>query len=79
MVSTVSTTIYTLLTTSALAGSFALVGILVLITLIIQKELLAASGNRRWLKLGKLLNIGILPLLFVFILIVLSKVIESLN
>jgi hypothetical protein len=79
MVSTVTTTIYTLLTTSALAGSFALVGILVLITLIIQKELIAASGNRRRLKLGKLLNIGILPLLFAFILIVLFKVIESLN
>jgi len=79
MVSTVTTSIITLQTTSAFTGSFALVGILVLITLLVQKELIATSGNRRWLKLGKLLNIGILPLLIAFILIVLFKLIESLS
>ncbi|MFN2237391.1 MAG: hypothetical protein ACK2U1_24430 [Anaerolineales bacterium] len=79
MISTVTTSTVTILTTSAIAGSLALVGVLVLITLLVQKELTTSSGNSRWLQLGKILNIGILPFMIAFVLIVVFKVIEALN
>jgi len=79
MISTVTTSTVTILTTSAIAGSLALVGVLVLIALLVQKELTTSSGNSRWLQLGKILNIGILPFMIAFVLIVVFKVIEALN
>ena len=79
MISTVTTSTVTILTTSAIAGSLALIGVLVLIALLVQKELTTSSGNSRWLQLGKILNIGILPFMIAFVLIVVFKVIEALN
>ena len=78
MISTVTSSV-TILTTSAIAGSLALVGVLVLIALLVQKELTTASADSRFHQLGKTLNIGILPFLIAFILIVVFKVIEALN
>ena len=79
MISTVTTSTITILTTSAIAGSLALVGVLVLIALLVQKEVISASTDSRFHKLSRIVNIGILPFLIAFVLIVVFKVIEALN
>ncbi len=79
MISTVTSSTVTILTTSAIAGTLGLVGILVLITLLVQKELTTASTNSRLNQLGRVVNIGILPFLIAFVLIVYFKVIEALK
>ena len=76
MISTVTTTTVSTVTTVALAGSFALVSVLVLIALLVQKELTVSATNSRTWKLSKALTIGIVPLLIAFVLIVIAKVAE---
>jgi len=56
-----------------------LVGVLILIALLIQKELASAASDARWKQLGQLLDIGILPLLIAFVLLVAFKTLEILN
>jgi t-SNARE complex subunit (syntaxin) len=56
-----------------------MVGVLVLIALLVQKELTAPSGDSRIHQLNRILNIGILPLMIAFIMIVVFKVLEALN
>jgi hypothetical protein len=75
MISTITSSIVAALTTSAIAGSLALVGVLVLIALLIQKELASAASDARWKQLGQLLDIGILPLSIAFLLLVVFKII----
>ena len=79
MISTVMTSTVTILTTAAIAGSLALIGILVLISLLIQKELATAAASSRLVKLSRALNIGIVPLLIAFILIVVYRVADVLK
>lgn len=79
MISTVTTSTVTTVTTVALAGALALIGILVLLALLIQKELTTAGDTPRLKMFGQALNIGIVPLLIAFILIVISRVAEVLN
>jgi hypothetical protein len=79
MISTVTTATVTTVTTVTLAGSVALIGIIVLFSLLIQKEVTAASGSPGLAKLGKALNIAIIPLLIAFILVVITKVSQVLN
>lgn len=62
-----------------MAGSLSLIVILVLIALLIQKELTTAAEGGRLKRLGQMLNMAILPLLIVFILTVIIKVIEVLR
>ena len=76
MISTVTTST---VSTVTLAGSFALIGILVLFSLLVQKELAAASDNPKLKKLGRAVNIAIIPLLIVFLLVVVNKVITTLQ
>ncbi len=76
MISTVTTATVSTLT---LAGSFAMLGIVMLLGLLVQKEISANSDNKRAKRLAKVLNIAIVPLLIVFALIVASKVIQVLN
>ena len=76
MISTVTTST---VSTVTLAGSFALIGILILLGLLIQKELSSATTSSRFKKLDKVLNIGIAPLLIVFILVLVTKVVEVLK
>lgn len=76
MISTVTTST---VSTVTLAGSFAIIGILVLLALLIQKELASASTSARARLLNKALNIGITPLLIAFVLITTAKVIEALK
>lgn len=78
MISTVTTSTVTTVTT-AIAGSVTLIGILILFGLLIQKEVTAASNETRLKKLGKALNIAIIPLLIAFLLIVIFRVGEVLR
>jgi hypothetical protein len=79
MISTVTTSTISIVTTAALAGSVALIGILVLLALLIQKELATSGGNARLQKWSQRLNVAIVPLLIVFVLIVVFKVVEVLQ
>jgi hypothetical protein len=79
MISTVTTSTVSTFTNAALAGSLALIGIVLLLMLLVQKELASASSGKWVHRLNKALNIGIVPLLFVFMLVVASKVVEVLR
>jgi hypothetical protein len=68
-----------MLTNLDLAGSLALVGILVLFVLMLLKELAVASADSRLHRLSRVLDISILPLLIAFFLVVIFKVIEVLS
>ena len=78
MISTVTTSTVTTVTTAALAGSVALIGVLILFSLLVQKEVASSSENQRMSNLSKYLLIGIIPLLIAFVLLVISKVSEFL-
>ena len=74
MISTVTTSTVSTVTTVALAGSLALVGILVLFALVVQKEITSSTDSKRLALLGKVLNIGIVPLLIAFVLIAVNRI-----
>jgi len=79
MVSTITSSTFSTLTTTALAGSVALVGILVLLVMLIQKEISSALNgeqNRAW---SQALNVAIAPLLIAFIMVVIYRVAEILR
>jgi hypothetical protein len=76
MISTVTTST---VSTVTLAGSFAIIGILVLIALLVQKELTSTGTAKNIKSLRRFLNIGILPLIFVFVAVVISKVVTILK
>ena len=76
MVSTITTST---ITTVAIAGSLAIIGILILLALLIQKEIVTSASGNRYSKLGQALNIGIIPLLIAFVLLVIVKVSDVLH
>ena len=79
MISTVTTSTVTTVTVLALVGGVTIIGIILLLVLLVQKELASASSGKQVNRLGRALNIGILPLLFAFVLVVASKVINILH
>ena len=86
MISTVtSTTVSTItssassLTTGALAASLALVSVVVLFVLLVQKELVTAADTARFKALGRTLDVAIVPLLMAFAMIVVTRVAEALR
>ncbi len=79
MISTVTTTTVSILTTPAIAGSLALIAILILFALLLQKEVATASTDSRLQEFSLLLNFSIVPLSLAFIVIVVYKVAEVLN
>lgn len=79
MISTVTTSTVSTITSAALAGSVALIGILVLLVLLIQKELASVAQGTRVKTLTRVLNIGIVPLLIAFVMVVFSRVVEILR
>ena len=79
MISTVTTSTVSTVTTAALAGSVALVGVLILLSLLVQKELASTAAAARWRKFSRALNIAIVPLLFAFGLVVVTKIIAALQ
>ncbi len=79
MISTVTISTVTTVTTAALAGSVALIGILVLFGLLLQKEVAISSSNRFLRRLGAILDIGIIPLLIAFVLILITQIVDLLR
>jgi hypothetical protein len=79
MISTVTTSTVSTITTSAIAGSVALVAIMVLLFLLIQKELASSASGARLKTLTRVLNIGIVPLLLAFVVVVVTRVAEILK
>jgi hypothetical protein len=78
MITSVTTTVVSIVSTVSLAGPLALVGILTLLALLVQKELSTTSKQRAVLVLSRILDIGIIPLWLVFVVIVLIKIAEAL-
>lgn len=79
MVSTVITTAVSELNSAALGASFAVISMLVLVVLLVQKEILSTASDRRLRYLSRAMNVGILPLTMVFVVIVFFKIVEALN
>lgn len=79
MISTVTTSTVSTITTAALAGSIALIGVLLLVALLIQKEVATASADARIKRLNIVLNLGIVPLFIAFVLIVATRVAAVIN
>jgi hypothetical protein len=63
----------------AISGTLALIAVLVLIALLIQKELATAAFDSRFERLGQVLNVGIVPLFLAFVLIVATRVMDVLK
>ena len=78
MITSVTTTVVSIVSTVSLAGPLALVGILTLLALLVQKELSTTSRQRSVLVLSRILDIGIIPLWLVFVVIVLIKIADAL-
>lgn len=82
MITTVTTTTTTVVatttTTSAnpISTTLAIIGTIVLISLLIVKELLSAHKLERTLFLSDRLSIAIVPLLMMFALIVITKIVD---
>ena len=68
-----------LISDAAIGGSLALIVSIVLIVLLIQRELIKGSDNARLQRLNQALNIGIVPLLIAFAIIVVFRVADSLK
>jgi hypothetical protein len=86
MISTVtSTTVSTItssassVTTGTLAASLALVSVVVLFVLLVQKELVTAADTSRFRALGRTLDVAVVPLLMAFAMIVVTRVAEALR
>lgn len=79
MISTVTTTTVTTVAAFATGGALAVVGVLLLLTLLVQKELTMASENRFAIALNRILNVAIVPLLIAFVLIVGVKIFQVLQ
>ena len=75
MISTVTISTVSTVTTAALAGSVALIGVILLFSLVIQKEVSSSSENQRMRNLSKYIWVGIIPLLIAFVLLMISKVV----
>jgi len=79
MVSTVTTSTVMTVTTVAVASSLALIVILTMFTLLVQKEV-ATSARERWARaLDRALNVGIIPLLLAFLALVALRIAEILR
>lgn len=77
MISTVTTAV-TSVTTTVLTGSLALFITLMLLSLLIQKELISVSQKEYWQRVSRALNVVIVPLFLTFLAITAMKVIEVL-
>jgi len=79
MTTTVTTTTVTTVTVMGFTAALGVVATLALIALLVSKELGGASGNAGTIRWSQVLNVGILPLLFAFGVIVLEKIVASLS
>ncbi len=76
MVSTVTTSTVMTVTTVAVASSLALIVVMTMFTLLVQKEI-ALTARERWMRaLDRALNVGIIPLLIAFLALVAMRIAE---
>ena len=78
MISTVTTTTVTTIVSIASGSALAVVGILLLLAFLVQKELASSSESRFAVALSRVANVAIVPLLVAFAFIVAVKVVEVL-
>jgi hypothetical protein len=78
MVSTVTVTTVTTIAAVSFIATLSIMGVILLIGLLVSKELLSASDGSRSKFVGRVLNIGIIPLVLSFSVIVVLKIIEIL-
>ena len=79
MISTVTISTVSTVTTTALAGSVALVGIFVFFALLLQKELTTTAKGSRMKQLGQALNVAIIPMAIAFVVVVATTLIGILR
>jgi hypothetical protein len=79
MISTVTTSTVSTVSTLAMAGSLGLIAVMLLLSLLIQKEIIGPLSGRRAEQLRRTLNIGIVPLAIVFVLIAVTKIVGVLR
>ncbi|MBI3160207.1 MAG: hypothetical protein HYZ26_11480 [Chloroflexi bacterium] len=80
MISTVVTTsTVSIAVASAITGSLAVIGVLVLLSLLVQKEIFFSSGSKHSQRLSEVINIVLPPMLIAFVVIVLAKVLQAIQ
>ena len=82
MVSTVSTTISTAINSIAvmgLTGAVIIAAVTLLVSFLITKELSVASQSHSSRLVARFLNVGIVPLVMVFAVVVAVKILETLG
>jgi hypothetical protein len=81
MISTVTTTTFTIVSsaTVAVAAGLSLLAILALLGVLIPKEIVSVSDHPRLQALSRVLNVAIVPLLLGFLLIAVIKILEVLG
>lgn len=78
MTTTVTTVTVTTATTVGLVAALGLMTTLALVALLIGKEITAAAPGERSVRWGRTLNIGVVPLLIAFAVIVAVKLVQVL-
>lgn len=78
MTTTVTTVTVTTTTVLGLTGALGLITTLTLVALLIGKEITAATPGQRTIRWGRTLNVGIVPLLVAFAIIVAVKLAQVL-
>jgi hypothetical protein len=76
MISTITTATASAAGNLALMGSLGLVAVVALILLLVQKEILAGSASHNGRTLARVLNVAIVPLLVVFAVVVVSRLLS---
>jgi uncharacterized BrkB/YihY/UPF0761 family membrane protein len=78
MISTITTSVVSSIATVAMAGSLALISIVTLVAMLIQKEFASPADKPTARALTRALNIGILPLVISFAVLVIFKIADEL-
>jgi hypothetical protein len=78
MISTVVTS-STVSIATALSGSLTIIGVVILIVLVMQKQFLSASESENSRRISQAINIALPPMLMIFVVLVSLKVFEILK
>lgn len=78
MTTTVTTTTVTTVTTMGLTGALGIFATLTLIAFLVFKEIAGAAPGERMIRWGRVLNIGIAPLMVAFAVIFVEKASQAL-
>ena len=79
MISTVTVSSVTTVSALGVSAALGVLAVVALIAFLAAKELLSASPSSRFKLLGRSLNVGIVPLIMVFGVIAITKIVEVLS